>query len=170
MNETTAPRREEVSFTGKRIRHHSPLSFDDVLARLHARVGKTTNDNVLTQTGNREDFEANIRPRIGESGFMLFFEIDHGRWIENYGIERRLLRWIFGNPLIAITMLQHDYTAGLFVPIELLLAESDDGKTCNITCLVPSSLIATGNNPQLRAAALALDAKAEALIVSAVTA
>lgn len=141
-----------------------------MLARLHARVGKTTNDNVLTQTGNREDFEANIRPRIGESGFMLFFEIDHGRWIENYGIERRLLRWIFGNPLIAITMLQHDYTAGLFVPIELLLAESDDGKTCNITCLVPSSLIATGNNPQLRAAALALDAKAEALIVSAVTA
>jgi uncharacterized protein (DUF302 family) len=170
MNDETAPRREEVSFTGKRIRHHSTLSFDDVLARLRARVGKMTNDKALTQTGNREDFEANIRSRIGESGFMLFFEIDHGRWIEKYGIERRLLRWIFGNPLIAITMLQHDYTAGLFVPIELLLAESDDGKSCNITYVVPSSLIATGNNPQLRAAALALDAKTEALIVSAVTA
>jgi uncharacterized protein (DUF302 family) len=169
MNETTGPQREEINFVGKRIRHHSTLSFDDVLARLRARVGVTTIDNLVNQTGTRDDFEANIQPHIGESGFMLFSEIDHGRWIEKYGIKRRLLRWIFGNPLIAITMLQHDYTAGLFVPIELLLAESDDGKTSNITYVVPSSLIAICDNPPLRTAALALDAKAEALIVSAVT-
>jgi uncharacterized protein (DUF302 family) len=170
MNQTTCHQREEIDFTGKRVRHYSTMSFDDVLARLRARVGVTTIDTVVAKTGTREDFEANVRPHIGESGFMLFSEIDHGRWIAKYGIQRRLLRWIFGNPLIAITMLQHDYTAGLFAPIELLLAESDDGKTCNITYVVPSSLIAIGDNPPLLAAAQALDAKAEALIVAAVTA
>jgi hypothetical protein len=56
------------------------------------------------------------------------------------------------------------------VPIELLLAESDDGATCNITYVVPSSLIVVDGNPELLAAAQALDAKAEALITAAVAA
>jgi hypothetical protein len=60
--------------------------------------------------------------------------------------------------------------AGIFVPIELLLAESDDGATCNVTYVVPSSLIAVDVNPQLLSAAKALDAKAEALVASAVIA
>lgn len=32
-------------------------------------------------------------------------------------------RIILGNPLIAITMLKHDMTAGLAVPVELLVLE-----------------------------------------------
>jgi uncharacterized protein (DUF302 family) len=166
----TGCKREEVEFTGKRIRHHSRLSFDDVLARLRARVGEITLDKVVALSGTREEFEAKVKSYAGDSGFMLFAQIDHSRWIEKYGIKRRLLRWIFGNPLIAITMIQHDYSAGLFVPIELLLAESDDGASCNVTYVVPSRLIVVGANPRLLSAALALDAKAEALVVAAVTA
>src|SRR5277367_4246755 len=115
-----------------------------------------------------EAFEKKVQQYVGDGGFMLFQEMDHGRWIEKYGIKRRLIRWIFGNPLIAITMIRHDYTAGLFVPIELLLAESDDGASCNVTYVVPSSLIVVDANPQLLAAAQVLDAKTEALISSAV--
>jgi uncharacterized protein (DUF302 family) len=170
MSEKTSKEREEIEFTGKRIRHYSKLGFDDVLSRLRARVGKITIENVVELGKTREEFEEKIQQFIGESGFMLFSEIDHGHWIEPFGIKRRLLRWIFGNPLIAITMIRHDYTAGLFVPIELLLAESDDGLTCNVTYVVPSSLIVVDTNPQLLSAAQALDAKAEALVVSAVTA
>jgi uncharacterized protein (DUF302 family) len=170
MSAIIVNKREEVAFSGRRIRHYSRLSFDEVLARLHARVGEATPDKVVGLTGTREEFEQKIQRYLGDSGFMLFSQIDHGRWIEKYGIKRRLLRWIFGNPLIAITMLRHDYTAGLFVPIELLLAESDDGASCNVTYVVPSSLIVVDANPQLLAAAQALDAKAEALVASAVAA
>jgi uncharacterized protein (DUF302 family) len=170
MSAIIVNKREEVAFSGRRIRHYSRLSFDEVLARLHARVGEATLDKVVGLTGTREEFEQKIQRYLGDSGFMLFSQIDHGRWIEKYGIKRRLLRWIFGNPLIAITMLRHDYTAGLFVPIELLLAESDDGASCNVTYVVPSSLIVVDANPQLLAAAQALDAKAEALVASAVAA
>jgi uncharacterized protein (DUF302 family) len=126
---------------------------------------------VVGLPGTRQEFEAQIGKYVGDSGFMLFAQIDHGAWIEKYGIKRRLLRWIFGNPLIAITMLQHDYTAGLFVPIELLLAENDDGAGCSIVYVLPSSLIVIDEaNLQLRAAALALDAELEALVASAVAA
>ena len=79
-----------------------------------------------------------------------------------------VVRWIFGNPLIAITMLRHDYTAGLFVPVDLLLAEGDGGVGCNITYVLPSSLIAVEQNAPLLAAAQALDAKVEALVSAAV--
>ena len=138
-----------------------------MLARLRARVGETTVDNIVGLSGNREECAEKVQQYIGDSGFMLMAQVDHGRWIEKFGIKRRLLRWIFGNPLIAITMMRHDYTAGLFLPVELLLAESDDGASCNVTYVVPSSLIVVDPNPQLLSAAQALDAKVEALVAAA---
>jgi uncharacterized protein (DUF302 family) len=112
-----------------------------------------------------EAFEKKVQQYVGDGGFMLFQEMDHGRWIEKFGIKRRLIRWIFGNPLIAITMIRRDYLAGLFVPVELLLAESDDGIGCSVMYVLPSSLIAVGRDPELLDAAQALDAK----VVSAVS-
>jgi hypothetical protein len=58
--------------------------------------------------GSVEAFEKKVQQYVGDSGFMLFQEMDHCRWIEKFGIKRRLIRWIFGNPLIAITMIRRD--------------------------------------------------------------
>jgi hypothetical protein len=44
-------------------------------------------------------------------------------------------------------MIRRDYSSGLFVPVELLLAESDDGTASIITYVLPSSLIAIGGIP-----------------------
>jgi hypothetical protein len=65
-------------------------------------------------------------------------------------------------------MMRRDQTAGLFVPVELLLAEDDDATTCSVTYVVPSTLIATGDDAELLAAAKALEAKVEVLIASCV--
>jgi hypothetical protein len=40
MREPTGNKREEIDFAGKRIRHYSSLTFDEVLARLWARAGE----------------------------------------------------------------------------------------------------------------------------------
>jgi uncharacterized protein (DUF302 family) len=64
---------------------------------------------------------------------MLFYEIDHGGWLSKFGIHRRMMRWIFGNPLIAITVIRHDLTAGLFAPVEILVTEAEDGLGTTIT-------------------------------------
>jgi uncharacterized protein (DUF302 family) len=79
-----------------------------------------------------------------------------------YGLNRRVLRIIFGNPLIAITMLREDISAGLFAPVELLLLDNDSGTT--IQYVQPSSLIVINDNPPLLKAAQALDEKLSALI------
>ncbi len=69
---------------------------------------------------------------------------------------------MIGNPLIAITMLRHDVTAGLFAPVELLITEEENGRSA-LTYVVPSSLMVVEPNEPLRAAALELDAKLAAL-------
>jgi uncharacterized protein (DUF302 family) len=92
---------------------------------------------------------------------MLFALVDHGAWIAKAGIERRALRVILGNPLIAITMLRHDVTAGLFAPVEILIVDEPNGSS--ITYVKPSSLMVVERNPELLSAAEQLDAKLAAL-------
>ena len=93
---------------------------------------------------------------------MLFALFNHGAWISKAGIDRKVLRVIIGNPLIAITMLRHDVTAGLFAPVELLVVDEDGGHA-SLTYVQPSSLMVVETNAPLLAAARALDAKLEAL-------
>jgi uncharacterized protein (DUF302 family) len=103
----------------------------------------------------------------GESGFMLFAEIDHGGWLPKFGIEQRTMRLIIGNPLCAITMIRHDITAGLFAPVELLVTENIDRAGAKVTYVRPSSLMVVEDNPPLLAAAQALDGKLFELVAKA---
>jgi uncharacterized protein (DUF302 family) len=112
-----------------------------------------------------DEFESEARKFIPESGFVIFDEIDRGAWLQRYGLGPKSLRWLFGNPIIAVTMIRHDPTAGLFVPIELLLNEGPGGG-CMLTYVVPSSLMAIDDNAPLLAAAKRLDDKLEALLIS----
>jgi uncharacterized protein (DUF302 family) len=98
---------------------------------------------------------------------MLFAEIDHGGWLPKFGINRRSVRWILGNPLIAITMIRHDITAGLFAPVELLVTEAKDGHGATLTYVRPSTLMVIDENPPLLDAAKALDEKYDRLVASA---
>lgn len=75
---------------------------------------------------------------------------------------------VLGNPLVAETMLQYDLTAGLFVPVELLVRErsAGDGGGVDLVYVLPSSLIAGvgEKNGDLLKAAKALDEKLKALV------
>jgi uncharacterized protein (DUF302 family) len=71
------------------------------------------------------------------------------------------------NPLIAITMIRHDITAGLFAPVEVLVTEKESGPGTTIAYVRPSSLMVIEENPPLREAAKALDEKFDALIAKA---
>ena len=80
-----------------------------------------------------------------------------------YGVTQRVLRLIFGNPIIAFTMMRDDLTAGLFAPVEVLLVEDDNGEGCTVVYDLPSALIAA-EDPSLLPAARALDNKLNVLI------
>jgi uncharacterized protein (DUF302 family) len=154
----------EIPFTGVRLRFDSNKSFDDVLSSLLADVGdKPLPINELAaKFESWESYKKELESHVGPSGFILFAKIDHGAWIKKVGIRRKVLRAIIGNPTIAITMLRHDLTAGLFAPVELILIEEGDGR-CSLSYVRPSSLMVVEKNDALLDAAKQLDFKLQAL-------
>jgi uncharacterized protein (DUF302 family) len=158
-------------FNGIRTEVTTSVSFDEVLTRLRVQMGRTTAQEVVALAKAAVDaaeYSREIEKRfVGESGFMLFAEIDHGGWLPLFGIKRRTVRWILGNPLIAVTMIRHDITAGLFAPVELLITETEDGKGTVLAYVRPSSQMVIAKNPPLLTAAEALDAKYDDLVAKA---
>lgn len=154
----------EIPFQGVRVRFDSAQRFEDVVAALLDDVGDklVPIDDFAARLESWEAYEREVQSHAGPSGFMLFALLNHGDWIKKAGIDRKVLRVVIGNPLIAITMLRHDVTAGLFAPVELLIAEEKNDRS-SLTYVVPSSLMVVEKNEALRAAALQLDAKLEAL-------
>ncbi len=160
-------------FQGIRIEVDTTVSFDEVLSQLRRLMGDASVPQVVTlakEATTEAEFIQRVQECLVGESFMLFHEIDHGGWLPRFGINRRVVRWILGNPLIAITMIRHDITAGLFAPVEILVTEKDRGPGTTITYVRPSSLILFKVNPPLRVAAKALDEKLEALIAKATAA
>ncbi len=157
-------------FEGIRLQIDTSLSFDDVLSRLKERTGKSAIpliNEVAASAHSQEQFAAEVtRQFVGTSGFMIFSEIEHTTWISRYGINRRVLRIILGNPLLAITMMREDISAGLFAPVEILLVANGSGTTLHY--VQPSTLMVVTDNPPLKTAALELDRKL-ALLISDIT-
>lgn len=165
MTDTHEPR--EVPFQGVRLRFDSTRSIDELVGALLDDVGDkpVPISDIALGFDSWESYEREVASHAGPSGFMLFALLDHGSWLAKAGIDRRVLRVVIGNPLIAITMLRHDVTAGLFAPVEILITEENGGHSA-LTYVVPSSLMVVEPNEPLRAAALVLDAKLAKLAAS----
>jgi exonuclease V len=121
--------------------------FDQVLERLHSSIKQPggTGLGILDQLQSKEDFEKATNAALGPHGFMQFQQFDHGSWMSLYGVNggRKVTRIIFGNPQVAVTMLRHDVSAGLFVPVEVLIIEREDGKGTDVVQgkLVPRDFV-----------------------------
>jgi uncharacterized protein (DUF302 family) len=158
------------AFQGKRARFESRRSFEDVLATLRKLVPRSMPlpeyPAAMEKAGgvNLETFEKVAGSQVGECGFTLFQEFDHGAWLPLFGIRRKVVRWVLGNPLLAITMMRHDPEAGLFAPVELLLVDHERESGSTVIYDVPSSLMVLRENPPLLEAAKVLDGKLEDLV------
>ena len=153
----------EIRFDGVRVRYDSAKSYGELIGALLADIGDkpVPINDIATSTDDWDSYRERVESHVGPSGFMLFALLDHGAWITKAGIDRKAIRVILGNPLIAITMLRHDVTAGLFAPVELLILDEPAGSS--LTYVKPSSLMAVEPNHELLSAAEKLDAKLAAL-------
>lgn len=162
----------QQSFEAVRINWNTRTSHRQVMENIRSACGRATIADLAllaSQVTSTEEFAQAVEAEhVGASGFMIFSEIDHASWLRVYGYRRALTRVILGNPLIAITMLRHDMSAGLFVPVELLVSERAD-ETTQITYVQPSSLIARDGQLRLRQAAQALDEKLADLVSAALS-
>ena len=158
-------------FCGIRTVVTTSASFDTVCQRLRDQMGTATVQDIVALAQmpiSQADYVALVDERfVGKSGFMLFAEIDHGGWLHVFSLHRRTVRWVLGNPLIAVTIIRHDITAGLFAPVEILITEAQDGQGTTVTYVRPSSQMVIEENPSLLAAAIALDIKFDRLVAQA---
>lgn len=170
--------RKVENYTGARVTVHSNQSFDSVLSKLYGSIGapatggewpKIAGGVATNSVQSRDAFIALVEKVVGPHGFMIFQELNHGVWIPLYDVGGgvQVKRIILGNPLIAITMLKHDLTAGLAVPVELLLLEKrkEEGGGVDLIYQLPSALIAGLNkDPELVKAVGSLDEKLSTLV------
>ena len=125
--------RTETTYQTTRITHTYDKPFDKVVERLHSSIKKPSGAGlgILDHLSSKEAFEEVTNAALGPHEFMQFQQFNHGDWMSLYGVNggRKVARIIFGNPQIAITMIKHDIGAALFVPVEVLIIEREDGKT-----------------------------------------
>ncbi len=143
----------------------SDRSFEDVLQAFHEQVGsleETGWSAIAAASEDTADLEQRVKKVLGPSGFTRFLTIDHGEWVSMRGTPTKFIQFTLGNPLIAITMMQHHIEAGLDVPVRLSIYEHPDGKV-RLVFNTPSSLMSGLKNVEVEAAALKLDAKMMAL-------
>ncbi|KAK4960429.1 hypothetical protein LTR10_003325 [Elasticomyces elasticus] len=159
---------KEDTYSITRITRTIPKPHSEVLAKLQSSIKQDAEGlSILSSLDSKESFEKATNALLGPHGFMQFQQFEHGSWMHLYGVHKgqQATRIIFGNPQIAVTMLRHDVTAGLFVPVEAYIIERADGKGTDVVQVKPSTLIAgaEGSHEALKQAAEILDAKLDQL-------
>ncbi|KIY01368.1 uncharacterized protein Z520_02920 [Fonsecaea multimorphosa CBS 102226] len=175
---------ERQTIQAERLVYHSSISFSLAESRLRSSIQSSSPSKgqqgqaQIRRPTDRESHDARIKSLVGPHGFMYFHEFNHGAWLPFYAPPSSTIttvdgetknlnckRFILGNPLIAITMLEHDLNAGLCVPVELGLVEEPQGGV-RIVWYKPTSLIAgyEGAKQELVDAANVLSTKLEALV------
>ncbi|KIW98076.1 uncharacterized protein Z519_01660 [Cladophialophora bantiana CBS 173.52] len=170
----------------ERLVYRSSIPFSTAESRLRSSIrpspgsslwGAPQGQGQAQRPTDRESYEARVKSLVGPHGFMYFHEFNHGLWLPFYeppsstvtvkGVKKNLncKRFVLGNPMIAITILQHDLSAGLCVPVELCLVEEAEGGV-KIVWYKPTSLIAgyEGAKQELVDAANALSIKLETFV------
>jgi uncharacterized protein (DUF302 family) len=143
----------------------SDRPFDALIHAFEEHVGSLEGSGwpaIPAASRNQADFERRVHEVLGPSGFTRFLTINHGEWLTKQGRPTRFIMYTIGNPLIAITMLEHHIEAGLDVPVRIAIYEHPDGKT-RLVFNKPSSLMSGLANEGVHKAALKLDAKMIAL-------
>src|ERR1700761_6645203 len=111
----SSPDPRETRFDGVRIRIDSDNTYEHLVAALLSEIGEKPESIPDPPAAFFDDwgsFATEITRHLGSSEFMLMHLIDHGEWLQTAGINRKALRAVLGNPLISITILRHDLTAG----------------------------------------------------------
>ena len=158
------------TFTTTHVHVQTEKQFGEVTKDFERQLGKfdpTVFQALRPDAERADDARARIEAMAGSSGFMLFGTMDHGALLSIFGVKKKAIQYIVGNPLIAIQMTQHNLAAGLYAPLRVLVYEDDRGRTC-LEFDEPSSLFGQFNDDRITTVASLLDRKLEDLIAEAV--
>jgi hypothetical protein len=147
---------------------HKP--FAEIVAALDAMLGhpdmREFGMNVMN-AGSWQALEHVVRAAIGPSGFMEFVRFNLGQIIqkEQGPASFRILRIVFGNPLIMKQMVEHVHDAASYAPVTVLIDEREDGVHLSYDRM--ASYIASYGSLAALEVARELDLKVEHLLTRA---
>ncbi|TBU30425.1 hypothetical protein BD311DRAFT_659279 [Dichomitus squalens] len=166
-----------MEFTSRRITYDTPLPIAEVIARLDKEVNKAGGGpevtRLLSTAKTRAELESGMDNLVGDRNFVYFAGMAYHNWLNAYhgtADTPQTYAYIFGNPLIAQTMLKYDLNVALHVPLKIVIVERLDGSGTRVAYDDPASVIAVpkasglGLDPELTKAAEALSQKLETLI------
>jgi uncharacterized protein (DUF302 family) len=145
----------------------SPKPFAEVVAALDAALGHPDMRDFgmsVMKAGSWQDLEHVVRAAIGRSGFMEFARFNLGQILskEKGASAPKILRIVFGNPLIMKQMAEHVHDAASYAPVTVLIDEREDGVHLSYDRM--ASYLATYGNLAALEVARELDLKVEHLL------
>lgn len=175
-----------TKFTAQLVTFETTLPVAEVLTRLDQELNKARSGQIwsmLHGAQSKDEIVSKIKEITGDRDFLyalifpdrdtcaerhcypsFFSAASHSTWLNTYfGTDTTPGTYLYtlGNPLIAQTILQHDLRAGLLIPPRLLVLENQDHSGTKLIYHLPSSVMAISDDPQLKQATEALDAKLE---------
>ncbi|KAF6762671.1 hypothetical protein DFP72DRAFT_1060922 [Ephemerocybe angulata] len=168
------------------VSYGSKTPFSDIRASFEFHISKSkVQPKVLLSLNKASSAEdiARIVKGVTKSGDFLFFaELPYHPWLQTLTANSevpRFVSYIFGNPLIARHILEHEPAAGLFIPLRILIQEhhstqgsperNEERTVTTLSYHLPSSLlpvVTLDANAALKDALLDLDSKIEKLVLS----
>ncbi|MBS1953339.1 MAG: DUF302 domain-containing protein [Cyanobacteria bacterium SZAS-4] len=139
----------------------SPKPFDEVIAAFEEQLGAADIAAMLKSVEAGEPYTA-IEKMEGSSGLMIFSSIDMSGVIPSVlKTKRKARQYLVGNPLIADKMIRHHIEVGLYVPLRVFIAETDDGTTFVFD--KPTSFLGQWNNAEIDVVAKSLEERLDNL-------
>ncbi|MGO9340480.1 MAG: DUF302 domain-containing protein [Terracidiphilus sp.] len=145
----------------------SPKPFAEIVAALDAAFGhpdmREFGLNVM-KAASWQELEHVVHAAVGRSGFMEFARFNLGQIIqkEQGPAAPKMLRIVFGNPLIMKQMAEHVHDAASYAPVTVLIDEREDGVRLSYDRM--ASYIAPYGNLAALEVARELDLKVEHLL------
>ncbi len=141
-----------------RVTIDADVTFESFVKSFQARLGQFDQAAIAALAGQPREAAAAIQGMEGDQGLMIFFTLDHGRALTMVGQSRKVIRFILGNPLVAIQMTRHDVRAGQYVPLTLIAYDEEENRV-RIEYDQPSSLLGVCENAEVDEIARELDKK-----------
>jgi uncharacterized protein (DUF302 family) len=140
------------------VRLELPVAYDAFTRRLEGALGRFDPSVQSLFTKDPAAAEKRVHAMAGAQDLMVFWTFDHGLLLAMIGRPRKAKRYLLGNPLIALQMMQHDIRAGLYAPLTILVHELNAGTVC-VEYDRPSSLFGQFGNRAVLEVSQSLDEK-----------
>ena len=141
-----------------RVTIDAEVTFEGFVERFQERLGKLDSAAYVSLAAQPAEMAAALVRMEGDQGLMIFYSLDHGHALEMVGESKKAIRFILGNPLVAIQMTRHDIRAAQYVPLTLIAYEADENRV-RIEYDQPSSLLGVCNSADVDKVAFDLDRK-----------